>query len=175
MRLSLLWVLRIAAALAGLLHTAMAIQDQSMNEDGVSYLDLGDVYLDGHWLPINSVWSPVYALILGTAVRLLRPSLTWEFTLVHLVNFCIYLLALICFEYFWRETRRALESELRPDNREITIPSWAWWAFGYALFVWSSVVLIRFRSVTPDMLLSAIVYVAAGLLVRIGSAAPRPT
>src|SRR5918995_641945 len=50
-----------------------------------------------------------------------------------------------------------------------------WRAIGYALFVWSSVVLIRFRSVTPDMLVAGIVYLAAALLVRIGSAAtPRP-
>jgi hypothetical protein len=175
MRPSLLWVLRIAAGLAGLIHTAIAIQDQSMNEDGISYLDLGDAYLAGHWQPINSVWSPLYPLILGTTLRLARPSLQWEFTVVHLVNFGIYLLALACFDFFWRETRRALEAEVRPESKEITLAPWAWWAFGYALFVWSSVVLIRFRAVTPDMLVAAIVYLAAGLLVRIGSGASRPT
>jgi hypothetical protein len=175
MRPSLLWGLRITAGLVGLVHTAIAIQDQSMNEDGISYLDLGDAYLAGHWQPINSVWSPLYPLLLGTALRLVRPSLHWEFTVVHLVNFGIYLLALVCFDFFWRETRRALEAEARPESREITLARWAWWSFGYALFVWSSVVLIRFRAVTPDMLLAAIVYLAAGLLVRIGSAQARPT
>src|SRR5215213_7406828 len=103
MRLSLLWVLRIAAVLVGLLHTAIAIQDQSMNEDGISYLDLGDAYVAGNWRPINSVWSPLYPLILGAVLRLVRPSLHWEFTVVQLVNLGIYLLALICFEFFWRE------------------------------------------------------------------------
>ena len=175
MRPSLLWVLRIAAGLVGLVHTGVAIQEQSMNEDGISYLDLGDAYLAGHWQPINSVWSPLYPLILGATLRLIRPSLQWEFTVVHLVNFCIYLLALVCFDFFWRETRRALEAEVRADRGEITLPRWAWWAFGYALFVWSSVVLIRFRAVTPDMLVAALVYLAGGLLIRIGSAPPRPT
>src|SRR5688572_20627691 len=174
MRPSLLWVLRIAAALAGLAHTAIGIHDQSMNEDGISYLDLGDAYLAGDSEPINSVLSPVYPLILGSALRLVRPSVQWEFTFVHLLNFGIYLLAMICFESFWRETRRALEAEVDARPGEITLPGWAWWVFGYALFVWSSVVLIRSWTVTPDMLIAAIVYLAAGLLVRIGSAQPRP-
>jgi hypothetical protein len=173
MRLSLLWVLRIAAGLVGLLHTAIAIQDQSMNEDGISYLDLGDAYLAGDWHPINSVWSPLYPLMLGTVLRLVRPSLQWEFTVVHLVNFGIFLLALICFEFFWRETRRALEAEVMSDPGKIILPEWAWWVFGYALFVWSSVVLIRLRTVSPDMLIAGIVYLAAGLLVRIGSLGSR--
>src|SRR5215213_1471863 len=175
MRPSLLWALRIIAGLAGLIHTAIAIQDQSMNEDGISYLDLGDAYLAGHWRPINSVWSPLYPLILGTALRLARPSLQWEFTVVHLVNFGIYLLALICFEFFWRETRRALETAVRSDPGKIILPEWAWWAFGHTLFIWSAVVLIRLRTVTPDMVVAAIVYLAAGLLVRIGAARSRPT
>ena len=174
MRPSLLWLLRVAAGLAGLVHTGVAIQNQSMSEDGISYLDLGDAYLAGDWQPINSVWSPVYPLILGAALRLVRPSLQWEFTVVHLVNFGIYLLALACFDFFWRETRRALETDLDAHRGEITLPQWAWWVFGYALFVWSSVVLIRFRAVTPDMLVAAIVYLAGGLLIRIGSAPPRP-
>ncbi|HJR15830.1 MAG TPA: hypothetical protein VJ808_03170 [Gemmatimonadales bacterium] len=157
----------------GLVHTGIAIQDQSMSEDGISYLDLGEAYLAGDWQPVNSVWSPLYALILGTALRLFRPSLDWEFTVVHLVNFGIYLLALVCFDFFWRQIRHALDSEVRPAGNEISLPPWAWWLFGYALFVWSSVVLIRFRSVTPDMLLAAIVYLAAGLLVRLGSATRR--
>ena len=173
MRLSLLWVLRITAGLVGLLHAAIAIQDQSMNEDGISYLDLGDAYLAGHWHPINSVWSPLYPLILGTVIRLVRPSLQWEFTVVHLVNFGIYVVALICFEFFWRETRRALETAVKADPGKIILPEWAWWITGYGLFVWSSIVLIRLRTVTPDMVLAAIVYLAAGLLVRIGSARSR--
>jgi hypothetical protein len=170
MRLSLLWGLRIAAVLVGLLHTAIAIQDQSMNEDGISYLDLGDAYVAGNWRPINSVWSPLYPLILGAVLRLVRPSLHWEFTVVQLVNLGIYLLALICFEFFWREIRRALETAVKAEPGKIILPEWAWWGIGYALFVWSSVVLIRLRTATPDMLIAAIVYLAAGLLVRIGSA-----
>src|SRR5215208_5932895 len=175
MRRWLLWGLRIAAVLVGLLYATIAIHDQSMNEDGVSYLDLGDAYLAGDWRPINSVWSPLYPLILGSVLRLVRPSLQWEFTVVHLVNFGVYVLALICFEFFWRETRRALETEVRSDPGKIILPEWAWWTFGHTLFIWSAVVLIRLRTVTPDMVVAAIVYLAAGLLVRIGTAQSRPT
>src|SRR5688572_4070376 len=169
------WLLRTVAVAAGALHTAIAIQDQSMSEDGIAYLDLGDAYARGDWRPVNSVWSPVYPLLLGITIRLAGPSPRWEFTTVHLVNFTIYLLALLCFDFFWREIRRAvLQGEQATGAERLVLPDWAWWVFGYALFVWSSVVLIHFRTVSPDMLVAALVYLAAGLLVRIGRGEARP-
>ncbi|MBV8907211.1 MAG: hypothetical protein JOZ22_26510, partial [Acidobacteriia bacterium] len=44
---------------------------------------------------------------------------------------------------------------------------WLWLALGYALFVWSSLRLIDISTVSPDMLVAAAVYLAAGALVRI--------
>src|SRR5262245_31889130 len=73
----------------------------TMNPDGVSYLDIGDAYWRGDWHnAINAYWSPLYSWILGLLLKALRPSSYWEYPLVHLVNFLIYVAALACFEFF---------------------------------------------------------------------------
>ena len=167
---TLLLILRVAAVLIGAAHAGISIRDHMMNEDGIQYLDLGDAYAQGDWSHVNSVWSPLYPFILGLAVRFAEPGPRWEFAVAHLVTLGIYILALCCFEFFWRTTWRALRAGSRADEpAQVTLPAWAWWLSGYALFVWSSVVLIRFRAVSPDMLVAALVYLAAGCLVRTAS------
>jgi hypothetical protein len=47
------------------------------------------------------------------------------------------------------------------------LPEWALWAIAYPLFLWSSLVLVGLWLVTPDLLLSGWIYLAAGLLVRL--------
>jgi hypothetical protein len=169
-RLSLLlWALRASAALMGVAHAAISIHDHMMNEDGISYLDLGDRNARGDWLPVSSMWSPLYPLLLGLVMRVSQPSPRWEFAVAHLLTLAIYIGALAAFEFFWRGIWRATSNERSATNATIGLPPWAWWLAGYAIFVWSSVVLIRFRAVTPDMLVAALVYGAAGLLVRTAS------
>ena len=52
------------------------ISRYAMNPDGVSYLDIGDAYLRGDWkAAINGYWSPMYSVVLGTAMRILKPSI----------------------------------------------------------------------------------------------------
>src|SRR6516225_3818122 len=59
----------------------------TMNPDGMSYLDLGDAYWRGDWkMAINAYWSPFYAWIQGAAQFVFRPSAYRQFTLVHMVN-----------------------------------------------------------------------------------------
>ena len=157
----------------GTAHAAAAGLHQSMSEDGISYLDMGDAYLRGDWgMAVNAVWSPLYAWVLGLAMWLVDPSPAWEFRLVHAVNFGIYLLALVGFEFFWRRLGEA--ARIDRSGEEVGFPEWAWIATGYSLFVWSSLCLIKIWTVTPDMLVAALVYFAGGLLVRIGaSRAPK--
>ncbi|MGH7544437.1 MAG: hypothetical protein ACREK7_10925 [Gemmatimonadota bacterium] len=152
----------------GAAHATAAALRQSMSEDGISYLDMGEAYLRGDWaMAVNAVWSPLYAWILGLAMRLVDPSPAWEFPLVHVVNFGIYLLALVGFEFFWRRVGEAARVDSAGDG--VGFPEWAWLATGYSLFVWSSLCLIKIWTVTPDMLVAALVYFAGGLLVRIGA------
>lgn len=164
---ALYWSLAIGL---GALRAWPAARNHSMNEDGISYLDVADAYLRGDWAAaINGYWSPLYSWLLGIAMYLVNPSPYWEFSLVHIVNFLIYLSALICFDFFWRELREVRqEASARLSNGWLTtFPEWAWLALGYALFLWSSLILIKIWAVTPDMCVAAFVYLAAALLIRI--------
>jgi hypothetical protein len=135
----------------------------------------------GDWsTAINSVWSPLYSWILGPVLALAQPTMRWEFPLVHLVNFAIYVGALVCFEFFWRQlwlsivttsdAKRAFSSKVgqKTQNAEqITWPEWVWLALGYCLFIWTTLTLIEIWAVTPDMLMAGLVFVVAGLIVRL--------
>ena len=153
---------RILAIGLGVLHVYAAITSQSMNADGITYLDIGDAYFRADWVnAINPVWSPLYSWILGFANFIIRPSIQWEFPLVHLVNFIIYLIALSSFEFMWKRVRTNEASK-----ESYAIPEAWWWTLGYLLFIWISLGLIEIWAVTPDMLMAVFVFVAAGLIAQ---------
>lgn len=153
---------RILAIGLGVLHVYAAITSQSMNADGISYLDIGDAYFRADWVnAINPVWSPLYSWILGFSNFVIQPSIQWEFPVVHLVNFIIYLLALSSFEFLWRGVRADEAS-----SEYYAMPDSLWWTLGYLLFIWISLGLIEIWSVTPDMLMAVFVFLAAGLIAR---------
>lgn len=162
-----------ALLLAGF-HVAAAISSQSMNADGISYLDIGDAYFRGDWEnAINPVWSPLYSWILGFANFIFIPPMQWEFPTVHVINFLIYLGALASFEFMWEKTQPFSYS--RTENGSIHMPDGLWWTLGYFLFIWTSLSLIQIWSVTPDMLMASFVFLAAGLIaqIRLGDENPR--
>jgi len=158
--------MRALAVGLGMLHAYAAIQSQSMNADGIAYLDIGDAYFRADWAnAINAVWSPLYSWILGLANFILEPSMQWEFPIVHIVNFVIYLCALACFEFMWRKVRGTAPAE---DYR-LSDP--LWWMLGYLLFIWTTLSLIQLWAVTPDLLMAGLVFLAAGLIGRIRAGA----
>lgn len=144
----------------------------TMNPDGVSYLDIGDAYWRGDWHnAINAYWSPLYSWILGFFVNIFKPSIYWEYPLVHLVNFLIYVAALGCFDYFlvtFIADRQRREADSLKSS-EMGLPGAAWWLLGYSLFVSSSLTLIGLHLVTPDVCVSGFIYLASCLLLRIYS------
>jgi hypothetical protein len=159
---------RVLAIGLALLHVYAAIQSQSMNADGISYLDIGDAYFRADWSnAINAVWSPLYSWILGLVMFLLRPSMQWEFPTVHIINFFIYVGALASFEFMWGKLRPS--AFLDGERRTLRIEDWLWWALGYLLFIWISLGLIQIWSVTPDLLMAALVFLAGGLIAQIRS------
>jgi 4-amino-4-deoxy-L-arabinose transferase-like glycosyltransferase len=162
--------LRILALGLGAAHTTVAVLKQSINEDGIGYLDLGDALMRGDWdMAVNGIWSPLYAAFLGLVLKLFDPGIRWEFPAAQITNFIIYALALICFEYFWRQltARYRQQVNLQPDS--VGFDSTAFMVLGYSLFIWSSLNLTEIWAVTPDMLVAALVYLAAGLLIRLSS------
>src|SRR3989344_5107253 len=73
----------------GLAHAVAS--RHTMKPDGISYLEIGQRIAQGDWsAAINGYWSPLYSLLLGTAFFIFHPSLYWEATLIHSVNFLIY-------------------------------------------------------------------------------------
>lgn len=134
--------------------------------DTVSYLDIGDFIWRGHWsLAVNGLWNPLYSAILGVAVGLFRPSFNWEYPLVHLVVFLIFLCTVWCYDFFLRQL--VLLRQETESQEELSVPTWVWFCIGYVLFLWSSLWLIKVSETNPDMLVAAFFFLACGLLVRI--------
>lgn len=141
----------------------------SMMSDGISYLDIGDAYLRGDWkAAINAYWSPAYPVLLGAAMRVLKPPMRWEFPVVHLVNFVVFCVALFSFRYFLRAA--IADSQEREFPRErVLLPAWIAVALSYTVFLWSLLVLDDLILVTPDLLLAAVVFCLGGLLLELRS------
>jgi hypothetical protein len=157
----------LVAIVLGVLHTWAGASSRSMNPDGIAYLDMGDAYLRGDWdMALNPYWSPLYSWLLAPVIHVFHPSMLWEFPVVHMVNFLIYVLALICFEFFWLRLMRYHQASSAAEE-SVTLPEWALLALGYTLFIYSALNLIKIWSVTPDMCVAALVYLAAGLIVQV--------
>jgi hypothetical protein len=141
-----------------------------MNPDGVSYLDIGDAYGRHDWHnAINAYWSPLYSWILGFFINVVKPTPYWEYPLVHLVNFLIFVGALACFEFFLT----SFVSQQQERNRDLLaygqmgIPVWTWYLLGYSLFIWTSLILMGLRVANPDLLVFAFTCLDFAMLVRI--------
>jgi len=157
-----------AAAIMGALYAW--IGRHAMNPDGVSYLDMADSYLRGDWgSAINAYWSPFYSWLLGLAMFILKPSPYWEFPVVHLVNFVIFLGALGCFDFFLRELLRynRKRADELSESGFVALPEWLLLGLGYTLFIWISLSYITLWIATPDMCVAAFVYLISGMLLRI--------
>ncbi len=93
----------------------------------------------------------------------------WELLVVKLVNFLIYLLSLVSFEFFLSELICYYHNKIRQDSgiEILRVPEWIWRVLGYTLFIWSSIKWLVVYRDTPDILVSALVYFAAGLVLRL--------
>jgi hypothetical protein len=144
-----------------------------MNPDGVSYLDMGDAMMRGDWkMAVNGHWSPLYPWLQGLALKLFKPSSYEQFSVVHFVNFLIFLFALASFDFLLRMSI-ASRSGSNGFRRGVTdigggrLPGWTVFAVGYAVFFWASIGLIVLGRVSPDLLMAGFVYLAVGLLLKI--------
>jgi hypothetical protein len=140
----------------------------AMNPDGVSYLDLARAVSEGGLGDaVNAYWSPLYPWLLGLALVLLRPDAFWEFSVAHAVNLGIFLLTLGAFEFFLTQVLAAREPLRRDDDAEQQVPVWVWRLLGYAAFGWATLLLSGLVGVSPDLLVVMVVFLAAGIIVRL--------
>lgn len=164
--IGIFWLLAIVLGLMQVLDAGQTFMDP----DGIVYLDIGDAYFRGDWsTALNGLWPPLYSWLLGLVMFVFKPSPYWEFFVVRLVNFGIYLFTLGCFHFLMlqllhyqqrRKTRLAGEGNT-------TLPEWAWLVLGYGLFIWSSLGLITVLEDSPDMAVAALIYLASGILLRL--------
>jgi hypothetical protein len=140
----------------------------SMGADGISYLDLSDAFRRHDWPGfLNAYWSPLYPMLLGIGRMVLPASKPGELIAAHVVNFFIYVAALGCFEFFYRELRKATVATVPcTGDDSVRLPESALWSVAHALFLWASLDLITVWDVCPDLCVSAFVYAIAGLLLR---------
>ena len=154
------WFFRIAIAVCALVDCWIC--RFSMNADGVSYLDMGDLYWKGDWhAALNTYWSPLYSWLTGLLFWVTRPAMRWEYPAVHLLNFAILMAALLCFEFFWRELLAT-----REDGGWSGLPLRHAWILGYLLFACVHFEADELAIVTPDVIVAALVYLASGMMLR---------
>jgi len=134
--------------------------------DGINYFDIARAYLRHDWTnALNAYWSPLYSWLVASIQWTLHPSLYSESTFLHLLNFVLFLLALVAFEFFFRRAL-SLISVLDPQVGDTEgQPEWAWWMLGYTAFLMCTLRLITLGNDTPDIALAAILFLATGVLI----------
>lgn len=164
------WLLRSLAFLAAVAQAFVA--RNSINSDGRSYLEVAHAYLRHDWgMAVNSYWGPLYSWILMPLLRFARPSLRYEYPLIHLLNLVLFVICAIAFEFFWtsllayRKSRQSSTPRLMSES--------PLWIFGYTWFTLLMCGLLPF--VNPDLTLAILVFAATGTLLQIllSDAAPR--
>ena len=162
---------RLAAVVLGLLQVWNGLGRNLASGDATAYLDTADAFGRGDLsAALNPFWSPLYPLLLA-APLLVADAPRRELLVVSLSNFALYLFALACFERFLREfvsfqhLRGAKTGEDAGERRGDEDEN-AWLVAGYATFLWSALALNYVPRVSPDVLVSALVYAASALLLR---------
>jgi hypothetical protein len=158
----LLGVTRLYSVVLGVLSTWT--WRYTPNPDGISYIDISSYYLDGHWPHSSSgYWSPLYPSLVAVARLLGGTGIANAWVLAHAVNLVLFLCNIAAAEFLIRSVRaRAPRDEHGTQERVFT-----WTVLVYLLVAWTSVLGITLRLLTPDLAVSALAYLAAGLSVKI--------
>lgn len=150
----------------GALHVWVYRND--LNPDSVSYIEMAEGAVRSGWHAlVSAYWSPLYPTLLSIGFRVLHPSMYWEFTVVHLVNFAVYLADLLCFEFFLKELLGARRFQIGSKDDLKPVPEKIFWMWGYLLFIWSNQFWLRPQQVNPDIIVAGLVYLATALLLRV--------
>ena len=139
----------------------------SMNPDGISYLEIARAGISSWHGFLNAYWSPLYPFLLSLMLRWFKPSLFWEFPATHFLNLAIYFAGYACFEFLVREFLASRQLS-QADQKKICLLSGAELYLSTAVFyVFASRYWAGTALVTPDLLVAAIFCLATGILVRI--------
>jgi len=138
-----------------------------MNPDGISYLEIARAGISGWHGFVNAYWSPLYPFLLSLVFRVFQPSLYWEFTAAHLLNFGIYLGAYFCVEFLVEEFLLARQVSSTHAERKFLLSEEDFRWIGFVIFLWASRYWLGTALVSPDLLVAAIFCLATAILLRI--------
>jgi hypothetical protein len=138
-----------------------------MAPDGISYIELASASLaQGLHALTNAYWSPLYPFLIRVVFALFHPSMTWQFTFVHGLNFLIFLMSYASFNVFLGELA-AVHSSAKAEGYDSSTMSPRFLAIFSALFfLWAAQFWLSPSFVNPDMCVAALVYLATALLLR---------
>jgi hypothetical protein len=136
-------------------------QMHDADPDAMSYLDAGSAFWRHDPVWINALWSPFYGIVSVGVFRLLALSSAWQFAVCHLMNFLLYGLALLAFNFFLTQLVSSL------NRREPLPPNVVscFYLLAFAVFLeWNHPLLVW---ISPDLGVTACLVCAAALLLRI--------
>lgn len=142
-----------------------------MNADGICYMNIASLYQRGEFsAAINGFWSPLYSILIAIAFKVIPTSPYFESAVVHGLNFLIYLGAFAAFRFFLANLRATQAVSTGADSHEFFSVSFSVAVeiiLAHALFFWAMLALIELYSVTPDILVALLVFLAAGLSLKV--------
>jgi hypothetical protein len=131
--------------------------------DGLSYIDIAEAYLKGDWNHVaNAYWSPLYSWIIAIFLFIFQPGVLYDFQITNIANLFIFIFSITSFDFCLQRIIATYRARCQP---EMPIPEWFWTLAGYGLFLWCSLTWIGPRITTPDLLVSACIYWAVGILL----------
>jgi len=138
-----------------------------MAPDGISYIELASASLaQGLHVLTNAYWSPLYPFLIRVVFALFHPSMVWQFTFVHGLNFLIFLMSYASFNVFVGELA-AVHSAAPAEGYGHSPMSPRFLAiFSTLFFLWAAQFWLSPSFVNPDMCVAALVYLATALLLR---------
>jgi hypothetical protein len=143
------------------------VSRNSIGPDGRSYLDLARAYLRHDWaMTINGYWGPFYAWILALVLGIFKPSIRWEYPLVHITNLVIFLVAIAAFEFFWAAMLSYRNSLKLASHATNWLSDFQLWTLGYPLFIWLTVNNLLYL-INPDLCLTIAILIIAALATQI--------
>jgi hypothetical protein len=136
--------------------------------DSISYIEIAWATVRGglHQI-VNGYWSPLYPFLLSLVFRYIHPTMEWEFTAAHLLNFGVYVASLASFELFLKELILQRQTGAEASEKSLPVSPRTVWIWGYVFFLWASYFWLGPVWVTPDLCVAVLVYLATALLFRI--------
>lgn len=138
-------------------------QRYALSPDGVSYLDLSDAVVAGHWGGlVNLYWSPLYPALIGVLRAIFGAGPALDAPMTHLANVAAFVAAFGAFEYFVIPVL-----EIASAVRGAALRGPGGLAAAYVAFGLFALIMTPLALTTPDLLAATAVLVALGAMLRL--------